>query len=93
MSYKFTLRDVVLEASEREFFSTMPDYEWVSSEKHTAAIKKLFEDKPSLFDKIKSTPLYKGLAVAAAVVTVLGALIAIKPVREAVASLFDKIIE
>ena len=88
MSYKFTLRDVVLEASEREFFSTMPDYEWVSSEKHTAAIKKLFEDKPSLFDKIKSTPLYKGLAVAAAVVTVLGALIAIKPVREAVASLF-----
>ena len=46
MSYKFTLRDVVLEASEREFFSTMPDYEWVSSEKHTAAIKKLFERKP-----------------------------------------------
>ncbi len=88
MSYKFTLRDVVLEASEREFFSTMPDYEWVSSEKHTAAIKKLFERKPSLFEKIGSSPLYKGITVAAAVVLILGALIAIRPVREAVASLF-----
>ena len=90
MSYKFTLRDVLLEESEKEFYSIKPDFDWERSENHKKAINKLFEDKPSIFEKIGSSPLYKGLSIAAAVVIILGALIAIRPVREAVASLFKR---
>ena len=90
MSYKYTLRDVLLEESEKEFYSIKPDFDWERSENHKKAINKLFEDNTSIFEKIGSSPLYKGLSIAAAVVLILGALIAIRPVREAVASLFKR---
>ena len=84
MEHKYTLKDILLEAGVREYRATEPDNVWQASEKHADAMEKLFEKHgPS------SRPaLLKWLAAAAASVLIIGILVFIKPVREAVSSLF-----
>ena len=84
MEHKYTLKDILLEAGVREYRATEPDNGWKASEKHADAMDKLFaKHGPS------SRPaLLKWLAAAAASVLIIGILVFIKPVREAVSSLF-----
>ncbi len=88
MDRNYTLKDILLEAGVREYYNTFEDRERIPSDRHKKDMEKLFNKQTSIFEKISGSPLYKGLSIAAAVAILFGAAIAIKPVREPVASFF-----
>ena len=83
MSYKYTLKDVLLEAGVKEFCSVPEDSSWVRSAKHKKAMNRLFDKQAA-----NNYRLAKGISIAAAVVIIFGIAAAIKPVREPVAAFF-----
>ena len=91
MSYKYTLKDVLLEAGVKEYYSIPEDKSWQRSEKHTKAMNKLFDKQLPLYKHIGSSPLYKGITIAAAAALIFGAAMAIKPIREPVTAFLGSI--
>ena len=88
MSHKYTLKDMLLEAGVREYYGTPAAKGWKPSEKHTAAMEKLYDKQLTLTERIRLRPLYKWLAVAASFAVLVGILASIKPVREGIAAMF-----
>lgn len=88
MSYKFTLKDVMLEAGAREYGSTPPDKSWEPSEKHKAEMEKLYKKQTPFYKRIDLSPAAKVLYAVAAVAVIAVTVLAVKPLREPVLSMF-----
>ena len=82
MSYKYTLKDVLLEAGVREYESTPKDMTWTPSEKHKTEMESLYNKKAPLFSRVDFFAASKALAAVAAVAVVAVLVLAIKPLRE-----------
>lgn len=88
MSYKFTLMDVMLEAGAREYGSTPPDKSWEPSEKHKTEMEKLYKKQMHFYKRIDLSPAAKVLYAVAAVAVIAVTVLAVKPLREPVLSMF-----
>ena len=87
MSYKYTLKDVLLEAGVREYENTPKDMTWTPSDKHKAEMEALYDKKAPLFSRVDFSPVSKALAAVAAVAVVFVVVLAVKPLREPVFSM------
>ena len=86
MSYKFTLRDALLEAGARDYRDEPADKSWVPSDKLRKDMDKLIKKS----GKGVSGTVIKAVAVAASVLLVSGVILTLKPVREAFSGTGDK---
>lgn len=86
MSYKFTLRDALLEAGARDYRDEPANKSWVPSDKLRKDMDKLIKKR----GKCVSGTVIKAVAVAASVLLVSGVILTLKPVREAFSGTGDK---
>ena len=87
MSYKFTLKDALLEAGARDYRDESEDKSWIPSEKLRKDMDKLTKKRGG---KGASGIVFKVAAIAASVLLISGAILTLKPVRKALSGTGDK---
>ena len=85
MELKYSLKDVLLEAGVRDYRQIETDKGWEPSDKHLRIMKKIYKKEKS---NSGITPFIKTLYGAAAAALLICFALAIKPVREGIASFF-----
>ncbi|MBR4257367.1 MAG: hypothetical protein IKQ18_09370 [Clostridia bacterium] len=88
MELKYSLKDVLLEAGVRDYRQIETDKGWEPSGTHTRIMEKIYKKEKSKKEKTGIPPFVKTMYGVAAAALLVCLALAIKPVREGIASMF-----